>query len=906
MPELKRLFVRGRMNKDLDERLLPSGEYRDALNIQVGSSEGSDVGAIQNILGNQVKRKKPTKQLWEEDDATHNYYGLPLNAVCIGAIKDDITDSIYYFVTSSEVDCIIKYDGIRDSVSPVLVDAQNILKFSTTKLITGVNLIDNYLFFTDNNSEPKKVHVAKFGGIMSDFVTHSQYKGRDFIESDITVIKKSPLGAPKMVLSNSKRGGNVITTLNYNFSQPQNNDGSLDDSILTTDISATYETLQFNTSVDYLEGDILLITAPALGTDADYATYTVVVEVESVEAADTITAYITRISPVVPDDNDFLWAVDLQQDEAPFEKKMPRFGYRWKYDDNQYSAFSPFTEVAFMPTEFNYNSTEGHNKGMANSVRLIKLFDPNGYSNFQTEVIDKIPVDVKKIEILYKETNNATIYIVNDFVKEKFEEASWEGFKIDTNLIYKIVQSNQLLRPWDNVPRKALAQEISGNRIIYGNYLQNYNINTQIDLAASTAIGGQRGEIARGLPSIKSDRNYQVGVVFKDEYGRETPVFISEKSGIQLNKKKAKFQNKIKARGYGTAPKGFTHYKFFVKDAAGQYYNLAADSAHVSKDNITIWISFPSSERNKVQEGDFITLKKGHDSSTPVEAADAKYKILNISNDAPSELREKRSLEYETTIGFGDTFGSDSLATTYTVNATPSVGGSTFLIAKEYVDGPPSPITDGATNELRKALKKGSYIKFKNSNGSSAFYKVADVYYEDEAASPGKECPKVKIAEQFTSDIQFLYDPGTPTAILNPDNNQLEVYGTEIDDNDADFDGVFFVKIAKNYTLTDNFFPGGEYQNIQSAFCPPFDNLNAVNASTQQIPTDTDYDMPYDPLNKIFLSVWGGGISPRRLYDEPHYNGGLGKAISNLPFWDNYFTNQVYNYASNISSGGLE
>ena len=119
MPELKRLFLKGRMNKDLDERLVPNGEYRDALNIQVGSSEGSDVGAIENILGNQVKRKKPSKQLWEENDATHNYYGLPLDAVCIGAIKDDITDSIYYFVTSSESDCIVKYDAIRDAVSPV-------------------------------------------------------------------------------------------------------------------------------------------------------------------------------------------------------------------------------------------------------------------------------------------------------------------------------------------------------------------------------------------------------------------------------------------------------------------------------------------------------------------------------------------------------------------------------------------------------------------------------------------------------------------------------------------------------------------------------------------------------------------------------------------------------------------
>ena len=40
------------MNKDLDDRLLPQGEYRDAENIQVSKSEAEDVGALENVLGN--------------------------------------------------------------------------------------------------------------------------------------------------------------------------------------------------------------------------------------------------------------------------------------------------------------------------------------------------------------------------------------------------------------------------------------------------------------------------------------------------------------------------------------------------------------------------------------------------------------------------------------------------------------------------------------------------------------------------------------------------------------------------------------------------------------------------------------------------------------------------------------
>ena len=33
MPEIKNAFTQGRMNKDLDERLIPRGQYRDAMNV---------------------------------------------------------------------------------------------------------------------------------------------------------------------------------------------------------------------------------------------------------------------------------------------------------------------------------------------------------------------------------------------------------------------------------------------------------------------------------------------------------------------------------------------------------------------------------------------------------------------------------------------------------------------------------------------------------------------------------------------------------------------------------------------------------------------------------------------------------------------------------------------------------
>ena len=54
MAEVKNAFIKSKMNRDLDARLIPSGEYREAFNAQISRSEGDDVGALENILGNSL------------------------------------------------------------------------------------------------------------------------------------------------------------------------------------------------------------------------------------------------------------------------------------------------------------------------------------------------------------------------------------------------------------------------------------------------------------------------------------------------------------------------------------------------------------------------------------------------------------------------------------------------------------------------------------------------------------------------------------------------------------------------------------------------------------------------------------------------------------------------------------
>ena len=49
MPRIKNTFLKGKMNQGLDDRLLPNGEYREAVNLNITKSDAADVGALQSI-----------------------------------------------------------------------------------------------------------------------------------------------------------------------------------------------------------------------------------------------------------------------------------------------------------------------------------------------------------------------------------------------------------------------------------------------------------------------------------------------------------------------------------------------------------------------------------------------------------------------------------------------------------------------------------------------------------------------------------------------------------------------------------------------------------------------------------------------------------------------------------------
>lgn len=114
MAESKRTFQSAKMDKDVDDRILKPGQYRDALNISVDFSEDGNVGAVENLKGNELI-------------ANQDIYGLSAssnpNAVVIASYPHPEEKKIYYFVTGDKADGIFEYDIEANEINTIVIES---------------------------------------------------------------------------------------------------------------------------------------------------------------------------------------------------------------------------------------------------------------------------------------------------------------------------------------------------------------------------------------------------------------------------------------------------------------------------------------------------------------------------------------------------------------------------------------------------------------------------------------------------------------------------------------------------------------------------------------------------------------------------------------------------------------
>ena len=503
--ELKKTFLGGKMNKDLDQRLLSGGQYSDALNISIDTSEGSNIGSISNSLGN-IKIGDVQALLSGYVPAINT-----LNSRVIGAIAYEPLNLIYWFISSDNYDAIFEYNEIDNTTTQVLLSTKtggnpSQLNFSQEYLITGVNYIPGHkpesgalLFWTDNLNPPRKINIART----------KQYSINDSrIDIDIDVILRPPLKAPVIYPSSSS---------------------------------------------DVLSNNM--------------------------------------------------------------EDKFLYFAYRYKYVDNEYSSMSPYSGVAFKPSNYKIDPFTGDNKSMINTYNQCEIVFELGNSL------------VTEVQILAYDPRSLNVKIVKSIVKDDLiinGNINTSSYTFSNNKIYAPLPSDQVTRLFDNVPLLAQAQEIIGNRLIYGNYTQfrdvdsvNFNV-TYTSVDALTPAGTP-------LSTFKTDRDYEVGIIYGDDYGRMTTALISDNNSVYIPSTVSDKGNSLKVQIQNTAPTWATNYRLVVKQAKKEYYNIFP--LWFYEKDVYRYFRINEFDRDKFSVGQYVIFKSTAGGPT---YSNTKYKILEF------------------------------------------------------------------------------------------------------------------------------------------------------------------------------------------------------------------------------------------------------------------------------------
>lgn len=173
----------------------------------------------------------------------------------------------------------------------------------------------------------------------------------------------------------------------------------------------------------------------------------------------------------------------INSDFAGFVRdKFLSFAYRYKYEDGYFSAFSSWSPYAFTPGVFNIDLDLSTNLAMENTSRSYNI-------QFNTG-----PRSVEEIEIVFKISNSNTVYSIIKLNKEVegFLDNSNASFLFENYKVYKVLSESDFFRSFDNVPLTALTQAKIGNRIVYGNYVEGRNIDSNIDFTVdydSSSVG---------------------------------------------------------------------------------------------------------------------------------------------------------------------------------------------------------------------------------------------------------------------------------------------------------------------------------------------------------------------------------------------------------------------------------
>jgi len=681
MAEDKRNFVRGVMDKSSDERLVQDGTYIDALNIRVSSEENDD-NHVENPLGN-------TKL------TTLYYDGVELeNAETIGSFADTTNNTIYWFVTKpGVVDMIVSYNALDQVLMYHIVDDNGILNFSTDRRINDIDKIGDLLFWTQQDNPPRYINVKRpYLGLIEDdinvivapplepptismiklptqenyledrFVCFAyRYKYLDNQYSALSQFSEPAFAPGAFVLDgytyqnsgmkNEYNGVSVtFDTGNKNVQEIElcfklsdsniinvigrynkNNNGWSDNQLKSLVFSnrKIYTTLPESELLRLYDNvPRFAIAQTVMSNRLFYGNYTdgynIVDEngrnikidytcdvIYINDQAETLTTALGNgtytFGTAATVINDTILLINMAPAvSGGLLKKGSLFSFTITIQHSQFATYptvSPPSQQGTLELTFLFNFKQDYDT----LAQMIASEDFNAVLGTSSSYVAAASDACNNFS--FADIFNCSISDITGYDKESSGITSYQqGFAIQSSP--SSILSIQ-------VPAMKFKQTGAGTGVIY----EYFEIVSASALISNTSTP----------KSLHSNRDYDIGIVYEDEYARSTTALTSINNSVYIPASASITQNGIRVTLKNKAPAWATKYKFVAKSSKLGYETIYSAIYYSEEPGNRSWIKLDGDNVNKVIEGDILILKA--DASGPTNRVIQK-KVLEIKTQA--------------------------------------------------------------------------------------------------------------------------------------------------------------------------------------------------------------------------------------------------------------------------------
>jgi len=265
------------------------------------------------------------------------------------------------------------------------------------------------------------------------------------------------------------------------------------------------------------------------------------------------------------------------------------------------------------------------------------------------------------------------------------------------------------------------------------------------------------------LTSLHSNRDYEAGIVYLDEQGRETTVLTNKGNTVYIPHVHCIDQNRLVIETNFNPPSWAKYYKFAIKQTKNEYHTIIANMFF--EEGAYRWIKLDGVNKNKVKDGDVLIVKS--DLAGPlsnlielkvldVKVQDDDFIVGNTDLDL-NLLKEPQGLYFKIKpLGIDLNYTSNTTNVYSGSKSRHNPGFETFTL-------PEFGTYDIGGIFIPSTVKEGSYIYVdinsdEASKGNRWFYKKAFYASRDYTTVESFFENQVAIDSEF---IQFLIDHGS-------------------------------------------------------------------------------------------------------------------------------------------------